>query len=217
MAGGEPASFAAKDPTVSIRRRGYAAASVRFGRKLADAFGYWIGALALFGAWRLRRRRATAGDRFAQVFFVLFSLAAIQFSAAEGYLVPRHLLPLVVAGIASAGFGAVELAPRRAASAAIVVLAGIACLPQTWMHLHDSRVGHRAAGEWLGTQAEFPGAVLDTQGWTGLYSGRGTYPYENAPAALRDPHLAYVVLQRGEFDRQSARSRTLRWLIETAG
>ena len=73
-----------------------------------------------------------------------------------------------------------------------------------------------AASIWLAARRELPGAVLDTQGWTGLYTGRETYPYEEAPAALSDPLLVYLVVQRDEFTRDSARSRTLRWLIETA-
>jgi 4-amino-4-deoxy-L-arabinose transferase-like glycosyltransferase len=277
LPGGEPMSFDAKEPTISLRRRGYPAAVIRFGRKLADAAGYWIGALALWGAWRLRRAGvlgreswtrigwASAGDRFVQVFFLLFSVAIVRFSAAEGYLVPRHLMALVVAVVGAAGSGAVELGsrlPRVASGAwslrlvfprpkktlagqqpvapsapasqqpgalrepradkcpriawAVVAVAGLACLPQTLVRLHHSRLGHRAAGQWLAGQTDLRGTVLDTQGWTGLYSGRPTYPYEEARAALSDPHLAYLVLEGREAEYPSGRSRTLRWLIEWA-
>lgn len=267
LPGGEPMSFDLKEPSITLRQRGYPAAVVRFGKKLADALGYWIGALALLGAWRLRRGLqpngwATDGDRFVQVFFLLFSLAAIRFAAAEGYLASRHLLALVVAAIGAAGYGAVELgsllarvelparlkvlsirkgrprhdfaipkgdrpilAARRsgqspgrlpAAAWAVVVVAGACCLPQTFARLHHSRLGHRAAGEWLAARADLPGAVLDTLGWTGLYSGRATYPYEEAQAALSDPHLAYLVLEARETGYASGRSRTLCWLVEAA-
>lgn len=266
LPGGEPMSFDLKEPSTSLRRRGYAAAAVRFGRKLADALGFWIGSLALWGAWRLRpaaraRRqgrlsmgRASAGDRFVQVFFLLFALAAVRFSAAEGYLDPRHLLALVVAVMGAAGCGALELGslltevamgvcppslrrrwkrgtptgrqpetPRRRQTAkypaiawAVVAVAGACCLPQTLVRLHFSRLGHRAAGEWLAGQTALPGAVLDTQGWTGLYSGRETYAYRSARTALSDPHLAYVVLEGRELEYRSGRSRTLRRLIEAA-
>ncbi len=239
LPGGEPMSFDVKERSISLRRRGYAAAAVRFGRKLADVLGYWIGGLALWGAWRLGRvgGRASAGDRFVQVFFLLFSLVVIRFSAAEGYLAARHLLALAVAGMGAAGFGALELGsllgrlapaacallPTRrqawktpAVAWALVALAGVACVPQTMARLHHSRLGHRAAGQWLAEQAGLPGTVLDTQGWTGLYSGRQTYAYEEARAALSDPRLAYVVLEGRETEYESGRSRTLRWLVETA-
>jgi len=276
---GEPTSFDAKERNISLRQRGYPAAVAQFGKKLADAAGYWIGALALLGAWRLRSirarcregcdgvGRASAGDRLVQVFFLLFSVIVIRFTATEGYLVPRHLLTLVVAGMGAAGCGALELGawlagvaqvanqecrmqnaecrmlavrgqpgtPRSMLHSAfcilhsafsilhspfcirvVVVVAGIACLPQTLVRLHDSRLGHRAAGKWLAGQGDPSGTVLDTQGWTGLYSGRDTYPYEEAPAALGDPHLAYLVVEGREVGYQSGRSRTLRWLIESA-
>lgn len=230
---GRPASFAAKEPGVSLRRRGYPAAIVRFGRKLADALGYWIGALALWGAWQLHRRRVSAADRFAQIFFVLLSIVAIRFSAVEGYLVPRHLLTLVAAGIGAAGYGALELgrrlaarlgargpAPGRPVAAAVswsvVVAAAVACLPQTMVRHHHSRVGHRVAGEWLAARHPADGKVLDTQGLTALYCGRATYAYEAAPQALSDPGLAYLVLEAGELQHESDRARTLRWLVQSA-
>jgi len=220
---GEPASFAAKEPSISLRRRGYPAAVVRFGRKLADAYGYWIGALALWGAWRLHRRGTSVADRFVQIFFVLFTVVALRFSAAEGYLVPRHLLTLVAVGIGAAGYGALELTShlqlRKShglAAWSLVLLAALACLPQTLIHHHDSRLGHRAAGEWLAARSPAAGSVLDTQGWTGLYSGRTTYPFEEAPVTLNDSDLAYVVFESRELQYDSRRGRTLRWLARSA-
>jgi len=106
---GRPASFDLKDRTTSIRRRGYGAAVLRFARELADATGYWIGALALFGAWRLGRIRPGAGDRFVQLFFVMYCLAALHTAATEGYLASRHLLALVVPAVGCAGYGACQL------------------------------------------------------------------------------------------------------------
>ncbi len=227
---GQSVSFAAKEPSVSLRRRGYPAAVVQFGRKLADAYGYWIGALALWGVWQLGRRRTGMADRLAQMFFVLFSLVAIRFTAAEGYLVPRHLLTLVVVGLGTAGYGALDLGGRiagwgsfRRARAnpailqwSVVVLAVVACTPQTLVRHHNSRLGHREAGNWLAERAPPTGKVLDTQGWTGLYCGRPTYRFEEAPAVLSDPDLAYLVVEAREMQYNSPRSRTLHWLIDTA-
>jgi len=243
VAPAEPMSFTVREPRISIRHRGLAAAVVRFTRKLADATGYWIGALALVGAGCLRRGRATAGDRFVQVFFVMFALAAIGFSAVEGYLAPRHLLCLVVAAMAPAGYGAIKVgsrlgdlvcgdrslpsrtaarllagraSPGSLAKALVVAVAAVACGPQTLAYLHSSRLGHRLAGEWLATEAGIPGAVLDTVGWTGLYSGRPTYGYARARRALAGGRLAYVVVEQRELGFDSDRSRTLRYLLESA-
>ncbi len=218
---GQPMAFDAKEPTQSIRHRGYPAAAWRFVRKLTGAFGFWIGGLALWGAWLLRRQARSPAARLIQVFYVVFSLVVIHFAAAEGYLDCRHLLPLVVAGIAAAGYGAVELARRMARqraplTAGIVLLIGLACLPRTFRSLHDSHRGHREAGDWLAAQ-DTPGAVLDTVGWAGLYSGRTAYTYDRAPAALDDRQLAYLVVQPAELTFDSGRAQTLRWLIAAAG
>ena len=229
LPGGEEAAFDLKERTISLRQPGYAAVG-RFVRKLADGFGYWIGALALYGAWVLRRGGVSAADRFVQVFFVLFSAVAIRFATREGYLDARHVLTLVVAGMAAAGYGAVDLGRRiadrftggqtartgRSLRWSVVAVASVACLPQVTGRLHENRQGHRAAAAWLATEADPPGAVLDTRGLTGFYSGRKTYTYAEARAALGDPCLAFVVLERRELHYDSPRARTLRWLIETA-
>jgi hypothetical protein len=99
----------------------------------------------------------------------------------------------------------------------VVLLSGTLCLPQTLMHFHFSRLGHRQAAQWLATEADVPGAVLDTLGWTGLYSGRDTYEFEQARTALADRQLAYVVLEQRELGFDSARSRTLRCVLRAAG
>ena len=60
-------------------------------------------------------------------------------------------------------------------------------------------------------------AVLDTRGWTALYSARPTYQYDEAKTALCDRRLGYVVVERKELRYDSDRARTLRYLLETAG
>ena len=240
LADGRPMSFDVKDRSTSIRRRGYASAAVRFAHELADAFGYWIGLFAVFGLWGLGRRPAREVDGFLAVFFGLFSLAAIHFAATEGYLGARHLLVLVVAGIGAAGRGVVALGPKPPAASDeqpaspapgqklrelsalaaglvvfLAVVTGYAVLVVG--PLHASRAGHRQAAEWLAGQTTAPGMVIDTRGWTGLYSGRTTHPYTDAPAVLLDPRLAYVVVQKEELEFDSRRGRTLRTLLAAAG
>jgi len=231
LPGGEPMSFAAKEPTRSIRHRGYPAAAMRLVHKLADGFGYWIGTLALAGLWWRRQHAARDVDGFLGIFFALFSAAALQFSATEGYLEARHLLALVAVGMGMSGYGAWELGRRLARSACpwpiaghptrlawiVVVLAAAACLPQTLRPLHASRLGDRAAAEWLQSHAGPREAILDTQGWTLLYSDRLAYRFDDGPRALADPRLAYVVLQPKETLFDSPRSRTLRHLAQKCG
>lgn len=232
-------SFDAKDHSTSIRRRGYGTAVVRFAHELADAYGYWIGLFALFGLW-LGRRPAREVLAFLAIFCALFSLAAIHFAATEGYLGARHLLVLVVPGMGAAGYGMCLLGPkppvgstadeetagrgRRLRGLAalagglvvfLTVVTGYAVLVVG--PLHASRAGHRQAADWLAGQSTAPGMVVDTLGWTGLYSGRPTHPYHDAPAVLLDPRLAYVVVQKEELELDSRRGRTLRTLLGAAG
>ena len=248
---GRPMSFAKKEPTISLRRRGLVPAAFLFVGKLVQAYGYWVGLLALVGAWRL----GTAGqagsgtpisgsrlfgraDRFLQVYFLLFSAAAYHFAVREGYVSARHLLPLVVIGIGAVGCG-VEEAQRWLAgflsrssrhvsgslwakqaggisTCAIVMVLIASCLLEFTEPVHASREGHRKAAVWLALDAQVSGAVLDTRGWTGLYSGRTTYGYEQAQAAFRQRHLAYVVLEDRELQFPSERSQTLKQLLDAA-
>lgn len=239
LADGGPMSFARKDPSTSIRHRGYAAAVGRFAGELADAFGYWIGALALIGLGCTWRRPIRPIHLFVILFSGLFSILAIRFAASEGYLGARHLIVLVVAGIGAAGQGALFLwnellyrsrpstTPTRSASevgkffprlrfgfVVVVLAAGYVVLVVG--PLHTSRAPHRRAGEWLADEAPATGIVIDTRGWTGLYSGRPTRTYAESQTALLDPRLAYLVVEREELERDSRRSRTLRTLISVA-
>ncbi|HUY33016.1 MAG TPA: glycosyltransferase family 39 protein [Pirellulales bacterium] len=101
---------------------------------------------------------------------------------------------------------------RRAA----VALAAAACLPALVKPLHASRAGHREAAEWLARNAGEHEVVLDSRGWTALYTGRTTYRYEAAQTALSDPKLAYVVVEQEELEADSRRGETLRLLAAQA-
>jgi hypothetical protein len=220
------------------RKRRLAFAAVQLADELAEAFSYVVGALALFGLWRLRRWLVRPEDRFAQLYCLLFLLAVFDFAAKEGYLSARHLLTVVILGIGLAGYGALDLGrtiarrrysdPRGSAASernepvahscpalawATVLLAGVICLSDSVEPLHSRQRAHRLAGEWLARQVDTPGPVLDTRGWTGMYSGRTTYRYDRAAAAFGDPRLAYVVIERRELDYGSRRSRTLEHLL----
>jgi 4-amino-4-deoxy-L-arabinose transferase-like glycosyltransferase len=222
---GRKMEFGIKDRSVSSRFAGHLAAVKEYLRELPEAFQYWLGALALAGVWQLRRSPLQTFGRFAIVLFVAHSLAAIHLSAGLGYLSARHLLPFVPLILAPAGYAAAHAgswlwrrtgSTSRALGWATVVLAGVACLPKTLAPLHPNRAGHRQAGQWLAADQGSPGTVLDTRGWTALYSGRPTLRYDVAKAAYRRPDLAYVVIEQRELELDSARARTLSHLLSGA-
>ena len=176
--------FPVKEPDRSIRRRGYLAATLQFGNELARVFGYGVGVLAVVGLWQLRRAAARPADRFVQVFFVLYSVAVIVFTSAEGYLSSRHLVLLVVPGVGCAGVGAIALGRLLAGATA-----GFPAVPghgqgrvRTHHALHPSgraarrlapdgpgrSAGRRAVfGRWRWTRCTLPGQDIERRanGW----------------------------------------------------
>jgi hypothetical protein len=74
-------------------------------------------------------------------------------------------------------------------------------------------MGHRLAADWMRKHAAESQAVLDTRGWTALYSGRTTYRYELARTAFADPRLAYLVLEADELTASSLRGESLRHVV----
>jgi len=221
LADGHQMSFELKDPNRSNRRRGLPISIGRFAEELANVFNYGIGLLIAFGLWQLRRKPKRPIDHFVHIFFLLFSASVIWFTAREGYLHARHLLTLVVFGIGCGGYGAIELGRSLLRSEklawTVVGLSAFICMIQTIQPLHTVRCGHWAAAQWLANDAHQSGIVLDTRGWTGLYSNRKTLRYDQAKQAFDNPQLAYVVLERRELSFKSIRSRTLKHMLQTAG
>ncbi|MEZ6072318.1 MAG: hypothetical protein R3C10_19180 [Pirellulales bacterium] len=165
--------------------------------------------------------------RFIVILAVLYLTATWWLAAREGYLSSRHLAALVPATVGWAWLGAEVIAawitanwPTRRSChqvAAMCVVAALAiCLPRTAAPQHASRAPHRQAGRWLADTRHGAGAVLDSRGWTGLYSDRATYAYNDAAFAFADPGLAFVVVERREIESESQRARTLRRLLGVA-
>jgi hypothetical protein len=198
--------FGLKDRSVSTRFAGYVSATKEYLRELPEAFGYWIGALALVGIGMLR------GDRrpfylFGLALFVIYSLGAIHLAASLGYLSGRHGVGWLCRHADHARF---------ALAGGVVGLAAVACLPKTLAPLHPTRIGHRQAGQWLAAQTQPPGSVLDTRGWTAFYSRRPTLRYDAAQVAFGLDDLAYVVVEQRELELDSPRARTLLHLLSAA-
>lgn len=264
--------FAPKDPSITLRRPAWRMLG-RSVHKMADVWGYWVGALALFGLWEVGRskggwrRLLRAENLFLAISAGGTLVGASLYGAKLGYLEARHLVLMVVCGIGAAGAGAqwlgdhlVGLRPswsvkenglpegekencpgegetgdffgrirlggshpyrlgrlRALGSKAPLLLAVTASLGAQVGPLHGSRLGHRLAGQYL-AQHSRPGAlVVDTHGWTGLYSGRRTYMYWESAFLWTHPGLEYVVVEAGELRYGSQRAKTLRNLLHIGG
>ncbi|MBI1902830.1 MAG: glycosyltransferase family 39 protein [Planctomycetia bacterium] len=170
---------------------------------------------------------------FIVLFGLAYGLACFGYAAEMGYLAPRHLLPPAMLLFGWIGAGAIAVGegvgrpfqaiatarkghPTISGALAVVLLAAI-CLPQTLEPLHASRQAHAAAGRWLADHAARGDVVLDTRGWTGLFSGCPTHTYDDAKTVFADWRLAFVVLESGELAHESRRSETLRTLLAHAG
>ena len=222
--------FGRKDFASSSRFHGVRAATGHLIAELVESLQYWIGGLALFGLWRRRGRAAGPIDRFVQILCGGLIAATWAIAVRNGYLSDRHLLLVIVFALGWAGVGAVELGEALAAAcwlnkvrlapAAVRRLAlaavALACLPALARPLHASRINHREAAAWLAEHAAEDDVVLDSRGWTALYTGRPTYRYEAAQAAFSHPRLAYVVVEQAELEMASRRGETMRRLVAEA-
>jgi hypothetical protein len=214
--------FGKKDTSSSSRFRGWWAAAVEASCELAQTLHYWLGLLALIGLWSARGRLSSPVDRFMQLLCAALVAATLYVGATAGYLSTRHLLLLVVLALGWAGVGAMVcgewLATMFSARAryCLAALAVLTCLPDLARPLHASRAGHREAAEWLLAHVAPGDAVLDSRGWSALYTGQKTYRYEAAQAAFTDAGLAYVVVERAELEAPSRRAETLRLLMSEA-
>jgi hypothetical protein len=230
--------FGKKDTSSSSRFRGYAAAVSKLFLELAQTLHYWIGAAALVGLYTARRSMSSPLDRFMQCLCATLVAAAVCVAAEAGYLSTRHVLLLVVLAVGWAGVGTLALSDgllpflARYASnrgtkgmlawsfahgSPVALAAIVACGTDLLTPLHASRGAHREAARWLAEHAGRSEVVLDSRGFTALYTGLKTYRYEAAQAAFSDPALTYVVVEEQELSTQSRRGETMRLLMTHAG
>ena len=161
------------------------------------------------------------------------------------YVSDRHLVPLAVlalpwsvVGIAaiSRGLGpplenslARLAAAWRVAAPAVtsagqgicfgLLLLGViaSCLLKWRRPPQQSQLAHRQAGLWISQRVGPGDAVLDTHGWSELFTESKTYLLANGRQALADPQLRFVAVQRRELQSPSRRGRTLREVLQRAG
>lgn len=233
----EGLEFGRKDFSISQRQRGAIAATTSYFAELAALAHYFVGLVAIWGAWKMRRESIVTPGGFLFLCFVGYSCAAIAHAALSGYLSARHLLPLVpiIAGWASHGVvltgEAITARMRRLAAQTSRLSTPIRCLPvtglltavvlvalapATFAPLHASRAAHREAAEWLAANSHASQAVLDSRGLSALYTGRLTFRHEAAPAALANRDLGFVVVEREETTTGSRRASTLRMLLDAS-
>lgn len=103
---------------------------------------------------------------------------------------------------------------RRAFVAIAAGAAIVSALPRTLAPFHGNRAAHRQAGRWLAAAVGHE-AVLDTHAWTGLYSGRRTWRFDQAERALLDGQTRWLVVEERELAGSGRRARTLRELAAT--
>ena len=236
LPGGAAMSFDRKESSVSSRFRGWVPAMQRYTLELARTLQPAGVLLAIAGAWLLAQRGARPPQVFAGCVFVVVSAAAVLHASQAGYLQSRHLMLAVVVSLAPAGAAAEAIGSaianqlKRLRSAATVqpsrfandlfvwTVAAVALatvLPLTMRPLHATRSAHRAAADWLRSDAT-NALVLDSRGLTGLYSGLPTHSYQAARTAFASPRLGYVVIEQGELLFDSPRALTLRHLLASS-
>jgi hypothetical protein len=218
-------SIGRKDRARSSRFVGLAATASEFVDELVQSFGYALLPWVVVGAWA-KRKSSSWGDADR----LLLSAVGLQFVVLfvvawrGGYLSTRHFALPVVLTLSYAAIGLNDLCNRIATQfrfeisdlrfQRIAIGAFIAVtLLVTWQPLHESQRPHRLAAAWLDSTDAAPGAVLDQQGFTALYTGRTTYRFEAAAEAFNDALRAYVVVERQDLEADTERGATLRHFL----
>ncbi|MGE0610190.1 MAG: hypothetical protein AB7O62_24070 [Pirellulales bacterium] len=230
-------SFEQKDSSVSSRFSGFAPAARQYAVELSKMLQPIVGVLALLGTWLMQRQAVRPSQRFAVCLFGAITLGAVFHASHTGYLQGRHLILGVVVALAPAGWAAEALGNKLAsaignrlrpalagtkqpssglASWGVTAVALASLLPLALRPLHATRASHREAAVWLRQQSAEGALVLDSHGFTGLYSGISTKNYQSARRAFASPNLAFVVVEQGELALESPRSKTLRHLLTTS-
>ena len=232
--------FSPKEEPAQPPRRSLGAVAADLAFQWSEGLG-WI--LVLFAIWGLirdrvlRARFAAGGERpdadgagrlLMLAYLVPFTLVLMRHEKQMGYLSHRHVLTLVLVSLPWAAAAVFLCAGRacevlrlgrRPARVLATILVALAVATGATLQLrpsHQSRWGHRQAGEWLAAHAGPGEATLDTRGWAAFISGRPSYDYWHVRQALTDARLAYVVVGDDELRADSRRAATLRALLAYA-
>ncbi len=229
-----PVSLARKDSSSSRLPGNFNALADLCGTAL-KSLNFWLIPLIL-GLLRQAARSRRAEDVCVFAVAAIYLPVLIATSATTGYLSSRHLLPLFVSALPAIGEGSTVLieslagmlrrfdaAGRRVGFGRLVCRTSlrptvllIAALPGVVIPLHRAQANHRSAAEWVAAKNNTPCAVLDTRGYSSLYSGLCTYRYELAREAFADPALRWLVFDDREIRSNTARAATLRQILAIA-
>lgn len=183
------------------------------GRELLKGFHYVVWLPAFIGVWLLARRvKRVPHDAplvlvlmlFVANLFVLFWLGY-----RAHYVSERHTMLIVLIGCWTAMLalqaGAAWLSARwprwqgrtlQLQGFAVALLVGFGLI-QSLRGLHEHRLGHRLAGEWLAPQLRPGDQLVDPYGWVSFYAGRRSPP---PPAGTPASGRLFLVLEPGEKD-----------------
>jgi len=202
--------------------------------ELIKGYQYLLALPVLIGMWWFRSLIwEKAGTWVLLILCLLHTLVLWKLAMTVGYVSDRHIILLVLCGIftGAAIIGVLgdyletKLVRTRAnpgtqprsisgGTVATLSLAAIAlfCLPDSFRTLHANRAGHRAAGNWLASNAAPGDPVIDPFSWAHYYAGRiFTENQQAQPNAGHSP-TQYVVLEQSDH----ARLPTIRAATELA-
>jgi hypothetical protein len=231
-----PVELGRKDSNRSSRFHGFAATLHEYGIELTQSFGFVLLPLVIAGLVARRRQAWSEVDALLANAAGLHLAIVFVMAWRGGYLSTRHFALPVVLTLPYAGLG-MSIAARRLAEktpqmrfqisnrkfeisdrklqVAATTTFVVASLLVTLRPLHESHSAHQRAAQWITAQTQPHQAVLDQQGLTALISGRPTYRYEAATAALCDADLAYALIERADLEADTARGATLRYVLGT--
>lgn len=216
--------FAPKEESSHPGNVSFLPALSRLFARLAEAMGYVLFPLAVWGACRTRHRVGPGGAVLA-VYAAVFALVLLRHQMTLGYLSARHTLTLALVllpwSAAAAWAIAWRLSDRMqgntarlriAQAAALIALVSVGVVAQL-KPAHPSRWGQGEAGRWLMSHAKPNESVLDTRGWAAFVSGCRSYDPWHIRQALGDASLAYIVVGADELAAGSRRAETLQALL----
>jgi len=193
--------------------------------------GFYVPAILGFAGLIAFRRRAMSDPGLAVMALLAGLNAAVLVAMAmsKGYVSERHtvlislILCLFAAAVADPLFGQLSRLPvvgrfwaGRYAAPGLMLAIVASALPSTLKPLHQHRVGHKHAGEFLATKIQPGDTVIDPFSWAEWFAGRTLHVIPADPAA-QPGSSRWVVLEHITHDNPHARLPRLQAALQVAG